>query len=58
MLTVGLLSFIAILLLPRQFHVTVVENHSEQEIRRASWMLPLYLVLINLSSWCRSLPPA
>ncbi|MGI9411537.1 MAG: hybrid sensor histidine kinase/response regulator, partial [Hyphomicrobiaceae bacterium] len=48
MLTVGLLSFIAILLLPRQFHVTVVENHSEQEIRRASWLLPLYLVLINL----------
>ena len=47
-LTVGLLSFIAILLLPRQFHVTVVENHSEAEIRRASWLLPLYLVLINL----------
>ena len=47
-LTVGLLSFFAILLLPRQFHVTVVENHSEQEIRRASWLLPLYLVLINL----------
>lgn len=48
MLTVGLLSFIAILLLPRQFHVTVVENHSEAEIRRASWLLPLYLILINL----------
>lgn len=48
MLTVGLLSFICILLLPRQFHVTVVENHSEQEIRRASWLLPLYLVLINV----------
>lgn len=48
LLTVGLLSFICILLLPRQFHVTVVENHSEQEIRRASWLLPLYLILINL----------
>ncbi len=48
MITVGLLSFICILLLPRQFHVTVVENHSEREIRRASWLLPLYLVLINL----------
>ncbi|MGI9524971.1 MAG: hybrid sensor histidine kinase/response regulator [Hyphomicrobiaceae bacterium] len=48
MLTVGLLSFIAILLLPRQFHVTVVENHSEQEIRTASWLLPLYLILINV----------
>jgi Na+/proline symporter/signal transduction histidine kinase len=48
MLTVGLLSFLCILLLPRQFHVTVVENHSEHEIRRARWLLPLYLVLINL----------
>ena len=47
-LTVTLLSSIAILLLPRQFHVTVVENHSEREIRRASWLFPLYLVAINL----------
>src|SRR5262249_53218363 len=38
----------AIVLLPRQFHVTVVENHSESEIRRASWLFPLYLILINL----------
>jgi Na+/proline symporter len=43
-----LLSFFAILLLPRQFHVTVVENHGEQEIKRARWLFPLYLVLINL----------
>lgn len=43
-----LLSFVAILLLPRQFHVTVVENNSEAEIRRARWLFPLYLVLINL----------
>ncbi len=42
------LSFFAILLLPRQFHVTVVENHSEQEIRRAARLFPLYLILINL----------
>jgi len=26
----------------------VVENHSEAEIRRAAWLFPLYLVLINL----------
>jgi len=25
-----------------------VENHSEAEIRRASWLFPIYLVLINL----------
>ena len=43
-----LLSFVAIVLLPRQFHVTVVENNSEAEIKRAAWLFPLYLVLINL----------
>src|SRR5262245_34497554 len=43
-----LLSFFAIVLLPRQFHVSVVENRSEREIRRAAWLFPTYLVLINL----------
>ena len=43
-----LLSLFAIVLLPRQFYVTVVENNSEDEIKRASWLFPLYLVLINL----------
>src|ERR1700687_4933970 len=43
-----LLSLFAILLLPRQFHVAVVENNNEGEIRRAAWLFPLYLVLINL----------
>src|SRR5215475_1387315 len=43
-----LLSVVAILLLPRQFHVTVVENNDEAEIKRAAWLFPLYLVLINL----------
>ncbi len=47
-LTVTFLSFVAIILLPRQFHVTVVENNTEREIKRAAWMFPLYLVLINL----------
>src|SRR6202795_3379396 len=42
------LSLFAIVLLPRQFHVAVVENHSEAEIRRAAWLFPIYLVLINL----------
>jgi Na+/proline symporter/signal transduction histidine kinase len=42
------LSLFAIVLLPRQFHVTVVENQGEAEIRRAAWLFPLYLVLINL----------
>ncbi len=47
-LTVMFLSFVCVILLPRQFHVTVVENHSEREIKRAAWMFPLYLILINL----------
>ena len=47
-LAMTVLSLFAILLLPRQFHVAVVENHSEAEIRRASWLFPAYLVLINL----------
>ncbi len=42
------LSLFAIVLLPRQFHVMVVENHSEAEIRRSAWLFPAYLVLINL----------
>src|SRR5919109_53851 len=48
LLAMTLLSVFAIVLLPRQFHVTVVENNSEDEIKRASWLFPLYLVLINL----------
>jgi Na+/proline symporter/signal transduction histidine kinase/CheY-like chemotaxis protein len=43
-----MLSAFAILLLPRQFHVTVTENNSDAELRRATWMFPVYLVLINL----------
>ncbi len=43
-----LLSAFAIILLPRQFHVTVVENHDRRDLRTASWLFPAYLVLINL----------
>lgn len=47
-LTVTLLSFVCIVLLPRQFHVAIVENNSESELRRAAWLFPLYLILINI----------
>src|SRR6202161_2607281 len=47
-ITMVLLSFCAILLLPRQFHVSVVENSSDAEVGRARWLFPLYLVAINL----------
>src|SRR5512139_2349931 len=43
-----LLSFVAFIMLPRQFHVAVVENNNEDEIKRAVWLYPIYLVLINL----------
>src|SRR6201992_2197819 len=42
------LSFCAIMLLPRQFHVSVVENSSDAEVSRARWLFPLYLVAINV----------
>src|SRR6202161_4747544 len=47
-LTMVLLSFCAIMLLPRQFHVSVVENSSDAEGGRARWLFPLYLVAIHL----------
>ncbi len=47
-LTMIFLSFGAIILLPRQFHVIVVENKDKNDLKTAGWMFPLYLVLINL----------
>ena len=47
-LTMTLLSFCAIMLLPRQFHVSVVENSNDSEVGRARWLFPLYLVAINV----------
>ncbi len=46
--TMTLLSAGAIIMLPRQFHVTVVENRNQADIRQAAWMFPAYLVAINL----------
>lgn len=42
------LSAVAVLLLPRQFHIAVVENTSPRHLNTAVWMFPLYLLLINL----------
>jgi len=46
--TLLLLSMSAILFLPRQFHVAVVENSSVQNILPAMWQFPLYMFLINI----------
>jgi len=43
-----LLSVFAIMFLPRQFQIAVVENVSESHVKRAVWLFPLYLLLINL----------
>ncbi|KPM33839.1 Serine phosphatase RsbU, regulator of sigma subunit [Croceitalea dokdonensis DOKDO 023] len=42
------LSFFAIFLLPRQFHVAVVENQHETHLKKAIWLFPLYLLLFNV----------
>lgn len=41
-----LLAFTAMFCLPRQFHVGVVECEDPQDVRRARWLFPLYLLLI------------
>ncbi len=47
-ITLTALAAMAIILLPRQFHVAVVENAHPDDIRRAAWLFPLYLVAINI----------
>jgi Na+/proline symporter/CheY-like chemotaxis protein len=44
----SLLSGMAFLCLPRQFHVAVVEHGHPASLRTARWLFPGYLVLINL----------
>jgi Na+/proline symporter/signal transduction histidine kinase len=43
-----LVSMLSVIFLPRQFQVMVVENVSESHLRRAVWVFPLYLLVINL----------
>lgn len=43
-----LLSASAIVCLPRQFQVAVVENADERHLVTASWLFPLYLFLVSL----------
>ncbi len=42
------LSMMAILFLPRQFQVAVVENVNEEHLDKALWLFPLYLLAINI----------
>ena len=43
-----ILSMFAIMFLPRQFQVTVIENVDENHLRKAIWLFPLYMLAINV----------
>ena len=43
-----LLSMMAVMFLPRQFQVAVVENVNEDHLNKAIWLFPLYLLAINI----------
>ncbi|MBV8031792.1 MAG: histidine kinase, partial [Betaproteobacteria bacterium] len=42
------LSMMAIMFLPRQFQVAVVENLDERHLVKAIWLFPLYMLAINV----------
>lgn len=46
--TMLILSMGAIMLLPRQFHVMVIENTDLKHVGKAMWLFPCYLFLINI----------
>lgn len=46
--SLSILSASAVILLPRQFHMLVVENVQPRHLRTASWAFPAYLLLINI----------
>ena len=46
-----LLAMCAVICLPRQFHVTVVENNQGQDLHWARWLFPAYLFLMGLFIW-------
>ncbi|HEU5176696.1 MAG TPA: histidine kinase dimerization/phospho-acceptor domain-containing protein, partial [Burkholderiales bacterium] len=43
-----ILSMLAIMFLPRQFQVTVIENTDERHLGKAIWLFPLYMLAINV----------
>lgn len=47
-MTMTLLSMAAIICLPRQFYITAVENVEEDYVRKATWLFPAYLLVINI----------
>ena len=43
-----ILSMMAIMFLPRQFQVTVIENLEERHLNKAIWLFPVYMLAINV----------
>jgi Na+/proline symporter/nitrogen-specific signal transduction histidine kinase len=43
-----ILSMLAIMFLPRQFQVAVIENKDERHLSKAIWLFPLYMIAINI----------
>jgi len=44
----AILGAITIFILPQQFHMMMIENHHQQELKTARWLYPVYLLLINI----------
>jgi len=42
------ISMTAVIFLPRQFQVAVVENVNEEHLNKAIWLFPLYMLAINI----------
>jgi len=42
------ISMMAVMFLPRQFHIMVIENSSEEHISSAMWRFPAYMFIMNL----------
>lgn len=45
-ITETLLACAAVICLPRQFHVTIVENTNPAHLKLARWLFPVYLILL------------
>ncbi|MEW6137038.1 MAG: ATP-binding protein [Thermodesulfobacteriota bacterium] len=43
-----IIASLAVMFLPRQFHMTVIENSDENHVKTAMWMLPAYILLFTI----------
>lgn len=44
----AILGMITIFILPQQYHMLMIENHQENELKSARYLYPLYLIAINI----------